>query len=209
MEIEHWDPLIVFLVIGRLDESSYKAWEAHRTSQLCGKDRHKIPKWEQLKEFLDSQALVLMHAGSRVEGEDSSWESGSSSGRQNKGGKRRPAPYPSTSTGNREEQKPAQNANTKSGYPPCGLCGADHGLYKCEKFTEMNLRARLDYVKNAGLCEGCIKIAHPDRRCKTLPCRKCRSGKVHNTMLCPSREAEQQAAVGNNNNTTTTTTTLI
>lgn len=138
-----------------------------------------------------------MHATGRAEADDhsSSWESGSNSSRQSKGAKKRPTPYPTSHQGNRDDQKQASSAKTKSGYPLCGMCGRDHGLYHCQKFGNMTLKARMEYVQGAELCEGCLMQPHPERRCKTIPCRKCQTGKVHNTMLCPTREAKQQAAM--------------
>lgn len=196
VEIAHWDPMIVFLVIGRLDQPTYKAWESHRTSQLCDPTNgKKIPTWDQLKAFLDSHARVIMHADGRADRDESgsNWDSGSNSSRHSKGAKTRPTPYPMSSAQGKSESKQARARKPLSGYPLCKVCNADHALYDCRIFKEdMDLADRNALVAKAGLCEGCLKQPHPDQSCPTRICKKCHNGQLHNTLLCPTREAERQ-----------------
>lgn len=191
------DTFVVFLVIGRLDQQTYTAWETHRTSKLCG-DRSQvgktIPTWEQLKAFLDAQARVLMHSSARSDDSESS--SSVVSHRSNKSGKARHSPYPQHGVAKSQAASTASApAKIASGYPACRLCNADHALFRCPKFVKMELGARQEYIRQWKICSGCLYNLHPDRKCSQGPCYKCQNGKVHNSIICPTREIEKQTAM--------------
>lgn len=192
------DTFVVFLVIGRLDQQTYTAWEAYRTSQLCD-DRSKagkmIPTWEQLKAFLDGQARILMHSSSRSDDTEST-NSSASSNRSNKGGKNRSVPYPQHGAAKPQATSTASaSLKQQSGYPACRLCDQDHALFRCSKFTKMELNARQEYINSWKICGGCLYDLHPNRKCSQGPCYKCQNGKSHNSLLCPTREIEKRSAL--------------
>ena len=49
---------------------------------------------------------------------------------------------------------------------PCYACGAFHRLMYCDKFKELDIKARLDIVKKNDLCENCLYGNHPTPVCK-------------------------------------------
>lgn len=196
--VKVWDTFVVFLVIGRLDQQTYTAWEAHRTSQLC-EDRARvgktIPTWDQLKAFLDGQARILMHSSIHSDDTESAGSSVSSN-RSNKGARARSAPYPQHGAGKSQANMAAPGqSKLQSGYPACRLCNADHALFRCPKFTKTDLAGRQEYLRQWKICNGCLYDMHPGRKCSQGVCFKCQNGKIHNSLLCPTRELEKQTAL--------------
>lgn len=70
--------------------------------------------------------------------------------------------------------------------PPCPLCQADHGLFKCVDFIKMNLSSRLEVVRGKKLCQVCLRSGHVAENCPKpqYTCKRC-PGESHNTLVCP------------------------
>lgn len=86
-------------------------------------------------------------------------------------------------------QERGSRANTRQSLPPCPMCSADHGLFRCEKFLAMKLADRLEYVRQARLCTSCLRTGHTVDMCPKpqYACRNC-TGEHHNTAICPKRK---------------------
>lgn len=52
---DSWDPLIIFLVVQKLDSESHKEWEAHAYKE----NSEDLPSWAELKKFLESKFRTL------------------------------------------------------------------------------------------------------------------------------------------------------
>ena len=58
--------------------------------------------------------------------------------------------------------------------PVCPLCNADHSLYRCEQFRELDVPGRLAVVRDKKLCVNCIRPRHFARKCRSpFTCRVC------------------------------------
>ena len=53
----------------------------------------------------------------------------------------------------------------------CILCMQNHPLASCQKFKEMKLKDRIDFVRKKELCFGCLGMGHLSNRC--LARKKC------------------------------------
>ncbi|XP_028407542.1 uncharacterized protein LOC114530160 [Dendronephthya gigantea] len=53
----------------------------------------------------------------------------------------------------------------------CTLCAKNHVLENCQKFQEMKLSERMDFIRKKELCFGCLRVGHVSRRCLTR--KKC------------------------------------
>lgn len=82
-----------------------------------------------------------------------------------------------------------QQPGGKLTLPPCPLCRADHGLFRCSEFLKMKLAARLEFVRKAQLCLNCLRTGHAADKCpKTqYACKNC-NGDLHNMSICPKRK---------------------
>lgn len=180
---KEWDPVIVFLVISRLDYRTHQAWQTHRTQKLCESADQVgklIPSWQQLEAFLDSHGRTLLHA-SMCSNDDNAIAANKNKKHQNTG-----QGHQSSAVSRRTEAKP---------WPMCRLCNVQHAMFRCSKFTNMTLKARLEHLAKSQICTGCLHEAHPSEECPQRPCLKCQDGKVHNSVVCPTREAEKQTAL--------------
>ena len=58
------------------------------------------------------------------------------------------------------------------------MCNGDHNIYKCSKFKELNVEARIKIAHEKGLCFNCLKVGHraslctSDRKCSVFGCSK-------------------------------------
>lgn len=62
----------------------------------------------------------------------------------------------------------------------CPICDSPHLLFQCDEFLKLNIQDRIKTVKNAALCNNCLR-GHKGNECKFGNCKKC--GKRHNTLL--------------------------
>ncbi|XP_061191695.1 uncharacterized protein LOC133199905 [Saccostrea echinata] len=70
----------------------------------------------------------------------------------------------------------------------CEFCGgAGHVLIDCYRFQRIGIQERYNFMKNKGLCYGCLKKGHVTKKCRNrLKCISC--GRQHPTILHdPSR----------------------
>lgn len=182
VETKQWDPFIVFLVISRLDYRTHQAWQTHRTQKLCESPDQVgklIPSWAQLEAFLDSYGRTLMHA-SMCNNEENA-----NAANKNK-------KNPGSGQG---QQSSAQKPTEAKQWPMCRLCNIQHGMFRCTKFNAMTLKSRMEYLIKHKVCAGCLREAHAPEECPQRPCTKCQDEKVHNSVICPEREAEKQTAL--------------
>lgn len=184
VETKEWDPFIVFLVISRLDYRTHQAWQNHRTQKLCesidqvGK---LIPSWAQLESFLDSYGRTLMHASMC-----NTDETANAAANKNK---KNPSAGQNQHSANNSKPKEAKQ------WPLCRLCNIQHALFRCHKFMGKDLKSRLDHLTKNKICVGCLREEHPLSECPQRPCIQCQDGKVHNSVVCPTREVERRTAL--------------
>lgn len=104
----------------------------------------------------------------------------------------------STSRGTAGSNAPAGKPSTNAQLPPCKLCSANHGLYHCTKFLEMPFAEKENTLKAHKLCEICL-FFHKEGECRQpkRKCEKCNKNPpvFHNTLLCPTREAERRTTL--------------
>lgn len=63
----------------------------------------------------------------------------------------------------------------------------------------MSLNGRKDYIIANNLCYRCMRNEHGSSECnptkKGEPCPRCPQRRFHNSLLCPTKEAEVQTAL--------------
>lgn len=208
------DPFVVFLAIDRMDNDLYRAWEKCRLSlekkhntdsqqnqgtaetegaasiaaQTASNDQRSygkhIPTWKELEDFLEGEVSIQVHNEQRNE----------SATQKNRILKPNEANKQNITRTIYNKQAPPE-------YMQCKLCDSIHPLHKCEVFKGMSLNGRKDYVIANNLCYRCMRKEHGSSECNSMhkcePCRRCPSRKFHNSLLCPTKEAEVQTALLN------------
>ena len=91
----------------------------------------------------------------------------------------------------------------------CILCTQNHPLASCQKFKEMKLKDRIDFVRKKGLCFGCLGMGHLSNRClarkKCDVCQLKHPTLLHDPARCGSKKecstqtpTDNQSATPNN-----------
>nr|XP_034178182.1 uncharacterized protein LOC117603300 [Osmia lignaria]XP_034178183.1 uncharacterized protein LOC117603300 [Osmia lignaria] len=146
--VEHWDVILVHLLVRRLDPLTREAWENH----IGRKDEH--PSWKDLQDFLIGRAraretLELSRdetSGSRVP---------ATSGRPSIASRSPPSAARATS---RPPPAVARRAYHAAELPPnykdglCGICGKRHYITECAEFHALPVIKRRRVAVQHRLC---------------------------------------------------------
>lgn len=172
----------------------------------------KLPTLDQFKSFLERYSRILVHTKGQNRNELDKGQHRSRSRDQSANRHRTGASTGAISKGmaskSENDSRYNQGSNQRrptNKLPLCRLCGADHGLFSCQIFRDMPFDEKIDLVNKHWLCKVCFHI-HDQGDChiNQHPCKKCNNRQTHNTLICPSREAEKRTAmlsvVGNNPN---------
>ncbi|XP_022816835.1 uncharacterized protein LOC111349816 [Spodoptera litura] len=139
-----WDPLIIFLVVQKLDPETHREWE-----EVAYKDNaEELPDWDALKMFLQAKfrTLELVTPPTREKSKGKEY-----------------AVHMSTSS-----------TTTPSKQRSCAMCNEDHTLCHCEGFIKLSPTERCEYIKQHNLCYNCLAPGHSAYRCRLkMSCRKC------------------------------------
>lgn len=69
-------------------------------------------------------------------------------------------------------------------------------MFKCEIFKKMSFDEKVELIRKNHLCEVCYHAHGPgDCFVDQRPCERCPGGPLHNTQLCPTREAEKRTTL--------------
>ncbi|XP_048483631.1 uncharacterized protein LOC119692124 [Plutella xylostella] len=179
---DSWDPVIIFLVIQKLDPESHQEWEQ---SAFNGNSAE-LPKWTELSRFLETKyrTLELVNPPQRQKIIQS----------QNR--EREYKVHVSTDTNS--------NNNYNNKEKCCSMCKENHTLCHCTEFISKVPRERCEFVKNNQLCFNCLAPGHSAFRCRLrMFCRVCK--KRHHTLLHETYqpnnvECHHDTATNENNN---------
>ena len=177
--IEHFDVWFVHLIVRRLDPSTRKSWA------ILEENVQGFSTYADLLRFLEACINSLTPP---TESSESSSKPTSK-------------PHPTTtgkpqSKSNAEKQitshvtqqqstKPKQRAagKGKSDFK-CLFCPEAHGLFKCEKFLNLNTQERIKLVKSKKLWENCFSTKHATAHCSSsYRCRQGGCNEKHHTLL--------------------------
>lgn len=155
-----WDPIIIFIVIQKMDTETHKEWE----QTVCTNEDDKLPTWDDLRQFMQSKYRTLELVMS-------------TSGLREKSIKERSHFVTATAS-----------TSPSSGDRKCVLCKESHTLCHCKEFCKLQPAERAEYVKSNKLCFNCLVPGHSAYLCKLrVSCRIC--SRRHHTLLHRSKDA--------------------
>ena len=161
IETDHWDPLLVCLLMDRIDQESRRLWEQSLTTS-------EMPKFDELKQFLTRRCQALEAMGPPKVKAKQTVESKKASS----------AP--------REDVPTA--ADLFSGQQQgkrCIFCDKEHASYDCQTVGQMSLEDRKKMLRDKKACWLCLGRGHFVQRCNFLQKRKCQvCGDGHHILLC-------------------------
>lgn len=181
LPVEHWDQILVYMMVKRLDKATARDWEMQRGTEL--------PKLTELCNFLEKTARSVARSqpeaanpGANVKRSRNGDKLKSSHSRDN---------TPNSAGGGGASAN--RNGNQSSA---CRVCRADHALWKCPEFMALSLQGRKDLIEKWKMCANCLRAYHPAKDCKHGICLRCPGkDKKHNSILCPTREANVRTAL--------------
>ncbi|XP_059217646.1 uncharacterized protein LOC131994782 [Stomoxys calcitrans] len=153
VNIESWDPLLIYLVSTKLPDETLALWEQSL------KSHRELPTWSQLDEFLVNRFEVVERIHSI---------------KSTKQGNTPPTKSP--------EKIQTYHSQDKLDQSPCPLCDSKHSIRSCQKFREFTAQQRVDFVYANKICGNCLSSAHLKSNCRSKnKCIICH--KTHHTLL--------------------------
>ncbi|XP_036318984.1 uncharacterized protein LOC118733619 [Rhagoletis pomonella] len=153
----HWDTLIIYIIVSKLDSQIEKDWEQYKTIKL-----------EQLLNFLNDKAdtldIIKVHQTSSSQNNSKVFREANKNQAQQK-------LHSFIST----------ESNIKNGSRVCPLCSKNHLLYTCGTFLKLTFEDRLKFARNKNLCTNCLRAKDDALDCHFGSCKQC--SKKHNSLL--------------------------
>lgn len=156
LPVEHWDFVLVDLLLEKIDSSTRRRFELHSPS-------NQIPSFAELKDFLLKQCTAL----------DSINISKPTSVVK---------PYEKKPFVHRfNNPKVTLVSNESGGSRSCPLCKNAHFLFRCPSFLSKTPLDRFSFAKQNSLCIKCLRPNCRVQRCKASFCQVCRAN--HHSLL--------------------------
>lgn len=161
---QHWDDIIIFVMVKKLDLITSREWEEYRNNNIVG-----YPTTTQFCSFLNRKADWLESVECNFQ--DSNIVALNSNTNLNK----------HNNNSSKQKHSNKSNNNSHKNNNKCPLCSQVHTLYKCESFRSLSIENRIQKAKDLTVCLNCLRIGHSANNCKFSNCRYCKL--KHNTLL--------------------------
>lgn len=159
---EHWDRLLIHLLITKLDLTTKREWQEHTIS----KENDILPTFGDMMTFLNNRYQIL--------------EAIKDTNNVHKA-------HNTKSEHKRSSERTQSYFATQSA--TCEYCKNSHYIYQCESFKKLPVQQRYETAKKLKLCTNCLRSNHFSRTCKASSCRHC--NKRHNSLLHSEDNAER------------------
>lgn len=158
---EHWDWLLIYMIVVRLDPKTRRYWEMKHTEK-------EMATWDQLVKAMEDRCNALEIEGSTTVAAVVPDKVEKSS--INKQIVKRKSPQSSSSI-----------LSSTISSNVCVICNANHDVTKCKNFVDETYDGRSELAVKNSLCFKCLKSNHNFQGCKAAKCFIC--GKKHHTLL--------------------------
>ncbi|XP_075150485.1 uncharacterized protein LOC142224588 [Haematobia irritans] len=177
VNIESWDPMLIYLVSTKLPEETISQWEQSL------KSHRELPSWSQMDEFLVNRFEVV----ERI-----------SSFRKLKVHNDVPQKYLSQNANKIQSYASQEKLNVT-----CSLCNLEHSIRICPDFQKFSPQERIDFAFKKKLCINCLSASHVKTNCKSKRlCFTCK--KSHHSLLHLERKQNSNSQSQNSNTSETT-----
>lgn len=167
---EHWDPILVTILVRKLDAESRSIWAMRRPQKV-------VSQMGPLKDF------ILR----RADGVDDQIRADRSVRQFDSQQYTRPTNQASSSAPSTSRDTAASLESRKrkpdTKLPHCKLCNSNHQLFSCSIFKKLSIETRKVKVQELGVCEKCLQKQHAaGKLCKFGNCKHCKG--PHNGLIC-------------------------
>lgn len=183
--VQHWGPILVPLLVRKLDNVSVTQWAIKR-------DQKKVAELEPLLAFIRERAEAMdVEGAASLYGPSHPQANGAKEENNNivsqNGYFRGPlssriTPHQSTDShgGYKHDPRTIKKQRTS-----CYHCNKQHQLYDCGEFKQLSLTRKEERLEQLGICVKCLRRGHKKTTCKL---RNCDCGGEHNgKLLCPKK----------------------
>lgn len=183
---DSWDTLIIYIIVSKLDSSTEREWELHKSTLNNSTKREKISLVD-LTKFLKDRADVLetinvTHSQNRpIESKKQSLSSNSSFSKTH-------SHVAGTSQNHNNSNKAVKSKRSRS----CTLCNSNHPIYACEMFLNLSINDKLKHIEQNKLCHNCLRAGHVATSCWFGPCKRCNL--KHNSLIHVDSDSDDSGA---------------
>lgn len=184
--VDSWDPILVPLLVRKLDGESIRLWSLERNQRQIAKLQPLLVFIKKRADSLDADFVATFdnschaYASSRQQQSQSSFVSKRAHFR---GADNAPT------VSNVQNREPIDEKRRRF---QCYHCHGPHSLYDCESFGRMSEELQDERLRNIGLCAKCFGKKHNVQQC---PRSNCKCGKPHNQVLCNKRTRNTPAVL--------------
>lgn len=173
MPTDHWDALLVFHLVNKVDPETKRAWEMKL-------EDNETPTFKQLSSFIERRCRSLESTTSSSS--TTITTKSSTVHRAGTGADTRSIDSTSQSKPKAAHAKPhASFATTTHNSPACLLCKDEHPIGSCPAFCQLSPVDRHRKARVLNLCFNCLKPDHNTSTCQAGSCRKC--NRRHHSLL--------------------------
>lgn len=161
--IEHWDVLLIHIIVSKLDYVTGRAWQLEHASDV-------LPTYKQLVDFLAARCRMLENMETMQISQ----------------------PKQPSNTLPKSRVKSNQFFTSKTfvaTIKQCSLCKNRHPLFLCEQFKAMTVPQRITHVEHIKACANCLRTNHSIQNCKSMNCRLC-NNRHHSLLHQPPTQPE-------------------
>ncbi|XP_017759694.1 PREDICTED: uncharacterized protein LOC108550465 [Eufriesea mexicana] len=141
---EHWDTILIHILVKKLDEKTRRAWERSLEDD-------EIPTFNQLVACIKKQIREYELEQKLPDSLKSNTSDNRSQGK----------------TQNRDQSVSTQTQQQ------CIVCEEEHSIYTCPRFLQSSANDRFNTAKRLKLCVNCLGSNHLVSNCRSWNCRKC------------------------------------
>lgn len=199
-DTDAWSPLIVAIILRRLDALTLREWERLE-------NRQHMPKLDDLLAFIERRVAAITNwhdLPARTRKESARGDHGRDARvrpydkrdrRHERSRSERPRSPPRAANSNggpdsggshSKSQEPARPPHGQ----PCPSCKSTHRLWNCRSFKEKALEEQIKDIEKWRLCPNCLVDRHPSAECPRFGCQMCDFAK-HNSLICPKRAVKR------------------
>ncbi|XP_059221109.1 uncharacterized protein LOC131995877 [Stomoxys calcitrans] len=162
VDVESWDPILIYLVSTKLPDETLSLWEQSL------KSHRDLPTWNQLDEFLINRFEVVERITSiKSTKQQNNIPSQNSAKTQS----------PNNSSAKIQTYHSQEKLNSS-----CPVCVSKHSIRTCPDFRKFTAQQRIDFVYKNKICNNCLASNHLKASCKSKnTCIICH--KAHHSLL--------------------------
>lgn len=188
---DEWSPIIVSIVLSKLDKATHSKWEMD--------EEHKnMPKFSALTNFIERRISALRNmrgdSGHKIGAESQEVQHRSSDRHRRDRHRNNRVSYDNHQR-KETDNKEKENVSRKNGEvdvskheekDPCPYpkCNKTHRLWNCKLFGKVQFKDQLKLIEDWKLCPCCLIGHHAAAGCERHGCSMCDNAK-HNFFLCP------------------------